>query len=63
MYCIDKLTSKNLDKKVIWRIKAMYVLKTSQSDICRVTSLGEVHTTQTYFSPNMVQDNSTKIGP
>ena len=40
MYCIDKLTSKKLDNKVIWRIKTMNVLKTSQSDICRVTSLG-----------------------
>ena len=40
MYCIDKLTSKRLDNKVIWRIKTMNVLKMSQSDICRVTSLG-----------------------
>ena len=39
MYCIDKLTSKKLDDKVIWRIKTMNVLKMSQSDICRVTSL------------------------
>ena len=40
MYCIDKLASKKLDNKVIWRIKTMNVLKTSQGDICRVTSLG-----------------------
>ena len=40
MYCIDKLTSKKLDDKVIRRIKTMNVLKKSQSDICRVTSLG-----------------------
>ena len=40
MYCIDKLTSKKLDNKVIWRIKTMNVLTTSQSDIFIVTSLG-----------------------
>ena len=40
MYCIDKLTSKKSDNKVIWRIKTMNVLTTSQSDIFRVTSLG-----------------------
>ena len=40
MYCIDKLASKKLDNKVIWRIKTMNVVKTSQGDICRVTFLG-----------------------
>ena len=40
MYCIDKLTNKKMDGKVIWRVKTMNVLKTSQRDICRVTSLG-----------------------
>ena len=40
MYCIDKSASKKFDNKVIWRIKTMNVLKTSQGDICRVTSLG-----------------------
>ena len=39
MYCNDKLTSKKLDNKVIWRIETMNVLKMSQSGICRVTSL------------------------
>ena len=40
MYCIDKLTNKKFDNKVTWTIKTMNILKTSQSDICRVTSLG-----------------------
>ena len=40
MYCIDKLTSKKLSNKVIWRIKTMNILTTSQSDIFKVTSLG-----------------------
>ena len=40
MYCIDKLRSKKLNNKVIWRIKTMKILKTSPSDICRGTSLG-----------------------
>ena len=56
MYFIDKLTSKKLDNKAIWRIKTRNVLKTSQSDICRVTSLGRPQ----YGIPDITEPKQVK---